>query len=374
MKNYLELMADINQNGVDLPDRTGVGRRKVFGRQMRFKMADGFPLVTTRKIPIKAIIHELLWIIHGSTSVNDLNANNVKIWDKWAVREEHIQSFIERHMPDSTADEKAIITEQLKLQCLGDLGSVYGEAWRNAPCAAYNPMFPTVQPSDVAPDRLAEISRIYEQQKNMMFTLPDGSSIPFAGVLQALHYRGIDQLQELIVNLKTRPFSSRLIINAWVPEFIPFEGMSPQDNVLVGRGALPPCHLLQQYIVLPPKEEGGKLRLSLQMYQRSLDLPVGGPFNIAQYSLLLMMIAQVVDMEADEFIWTIGDAHCYFDQFERNNPSLIEGIETQLTREPRALPKMHLNTEVKSIYDFTIGDFMLEDYDPHPAINYPVAL
>ena len=268
MKNYLELMADINANGVDLPDRTGVGRRKVFGRQLRFKMADGFPLVTTRFIPIKQNIHELLWIIQGSTSVNDLHENNVKIWDKWAVSEDHILSFVDRNMPESTQEEKDIVINQLRVQCLGDLGSVYGEAWRNAPCATYNPLFPNVQMADIAPDRLSEIGRIYEQQKNMMFSLPNGESIPFAVVLQALHYRGIDQLQELITNLKVRPFSSRLIINAWIPEFLPFEGLSPQDNVLIGRAALPPCHLLQQYIVLPPKEEGGKLRLSLQMYQR----------------------------------------------------------------------------------------------------------
>lgn len=268
MKNYLELMAKINTEGVDLPDRTGIGRRKIFGHQMRFKMSDGFPLVSTRKIPIKAIIHELLWFIQGSTSVDDLNANNVKIWDKWAVREEHILSFVEKHMADAPQEDKDNIVNQLKMQCLGDLGSIYGEAWRNAPCAAYNPLFPNVAMTDIAPDRLSEISRIYEQQKNMMFKTPDGETIPFATILQVLHYRGIDQLQELITNLKTRPFSSRLIINAWVPEFIPFEGLSPQENVLIGRGALPPCHLLQQYIVLPPKEEGGKMRLSLQMYQR----------------------------------------------------------------------------------------------------------
>ena len=374
MKNYLELMADINENGVDLPDRTGVGRRKVFGRQLRFKMADGFPLVTTRFIPIKQNIHELLWIIQGSTSVSDLHENNVKIWDKWAVSEEHILSFVDRNMPESAQEDKDIVINQLKTQCLNDMGSVYGEAWRNAPGATYNPLFPNVQMADIAPDRLSEIGRIYEQQKNMMFSLPNGESIPFAVVLQALHYRGIDQLQELITNLKVRPFSSRLIINAWIPEFLPFEGLSPQDNVLIGRAALPPCHLLQQYIVLPPKKEGGKLRLSLQMYQRSLDAPVGGPWNIAQYSMLLMMIAQVVDMEADEFIWTIGDAHCYFDQFERNNPNLIEGVETQLTRDPRPLPTMHLNPEIKSIFDFKVSDFKLEGYDPHPKINYPVAL
>lgn len=374
MRNYLDLMADINENGVDLPDRTGVGRRKVFGRQMRFKMSDGFPLVTTRFIPIKHNIHELLWIIKGSTSVTDLHENNVRIWDKWAVSEEHILNFVDRKMSESTQEEKNIIIEQLKMTSLNDLGSIYGEAWRNAPCATFNPLFPTIEMGDIAPDRLSEIGRIYEQQKHMMFSLPNGESIPFSLVLQALHYRGIDQLQELIINLKTQPFSSRLIINAWIPEYLPFEGISPQDNVLIGRAALPPCHLLQQYIVLPPKQEGGKLRLSLQMYQRSLDLPVGGPWNIAQYSLLLMMIAQVVDMEADEFIWTIGDAHCYFDQFERNNPNLIEGIETQLKREPRALPKMIINPEVKSIFDFKISDFELQGYDPHPKINYPVAL
>ena len=264
MKNFLELLGDIYHNGVELPDRTGVGRRKVFGRQLRFKLADGFPLITTNRTPINSIIKELLWFIRGDSNVNVLNSQDVHIWDQWAVRKEHVESFVNRGMPDSTQEEKEIMIDAILENSEGEIGSLYGTAWREAPRRFYNTSFPHVMPSEVAPDRLAILSAKYEENKEELLQ----NNVSFDSFLQAMNYTSIDQLQELIVNLKKRPFSSRHIISAWIPDFIPFEEMSPQDNVIVGLGALAPCHVLQQYIVMPAKEEGGKLRLSLQMYQR----------------------------------------------------------------------------------------------------------
>ena len=264
MKNFIEMLSDIYHNGTELPDRTGVGRRKVFGRQLRFKMADGFPLLTTNKTPIKSIIKELLWFIRGSSNVNELNAVDVHIWDLWAVREKHVKAFIEKGMPDGTEAEHADMTKAILDASEGEIGSLYGTAWREAPRRFYNTSYPTIMPSDVAPDRLKLISAAWEQNKEEL----GKQNVSFETFLQTINYTSIDQLQELINNLKKRPFSSRHIISAWIPEFIPFEEMSPQDNVIIGLGALAPCHVLQQYIVLPAKEEGGKLRLSLQMYQR----------------------------------------------------------------------------------------------------------
>lgn len=264
MKNFLELLSDIYHEGCELPDRTGVGRKKVFGRQLRFKLADGFPLLTTNKTPIGHIVKELIWFIHGGSNVNELNSVGVKIWDQWAVREPHVRAFVERNMTENPIDEREQMISAILEQSEGEIGSLYGTAWREAPRHFYNTSYPTVMPSDVAPDRLGMINAKWNEMQEHLAA----NNVSYETFLQTMNYTSIDQLQELIVNLKKRPYSSRHIISAWVPEFIPFETMSPQENVLVGLGALAPCHVLQQYIVLPPKEEGGKQRLSLQMYQR----------------------------------------------------------------------------------------------------------
>ena len=264
MKQYLELLQHILDNGTDKSDRTGTGTRSVFGYQMRFDLSDGFPLLTTKKLHLKSIIHELLWFLKGDTNVKYLQDNGVRIWNEWA-----------------DAD--------------GDLGHIYGYQWRSWP--DYN-----------------------------------GGSV--------------DQIAEVQNTIRTNPDSRRIIVSAWNVADI------PNMN-------LPPCHALFQFYVA-----GG--RLSLQLYQRSADCFLGVPFNIASYALLLQMMAQATGLEAGEFVHTLGDAHLYLNHLDQ--------ARLQLEREPRELPKMIINPEVKDIFDFKYSDFSLEDYNPHPHIKAEVSV
>ena len=277
MKPYLDLMRHVRDHGVQKGDRTGTGTRSVFGYQMRFDLAAGFPLVTSKKVHLKSIIHELLWFIKGETNTDYLRDNGVKIWDEWA-------------------DEA------------GDLGPVYGYQWRNWPT-------------------------------------PDG--------------RHIDQIAELVEQIKTRPDSRRLIISAWNVSDLPDESISPQANVAQGKMALAPCHAFFQFYVA----DG---RLSCQLYQRSADIFLGVPFNIASYALLTMMLAQVCKLKPGDFVHTFGDAHLYSNHAEQ--------VETQLARDTFPLPEMRLNPDVKSLFDFTFDDFELVDYQSHPGIRAPIAI
>ncbi len=264
MRQYLDLLRDIRDNGVDKADRTGTGTRSVFGRQLRFNLADGFPLLTTKKLHLKSIIYELLWFLNGDTNVKYLQDHGVRIWNEWAGAD-------------------------------GDRGHIYGYQWRSWP-----------------------------------------------------DYRGgsIDQIAQAVNDIKNNPDSRRIIVSAWNVADL------PQMN-------LPPCHAFFQFYVA----DG---RLSLQLYQRSADTFLGVPFNIASYALLLMMMAQVTGLEAGDFIHTLGDTHIYHNHFEQ--------VEEQLTREPRQLPRMVINPEVKDIFSFSYEDFRLEDYNPHPHIKATVSV
>jgi thymidylate synthase len=264
MQQYLELLRLVLERGAPKTDRTGVGTRSIFGHQMRFDLAEGFPALTTKKLHLKSIIYELLWFLRGESNVAFLRENKVTIWDEWADDD-------------------------------GELGPVYGVQWRSWPA-------------------------------------PDG--------------RRIDQIAQIIEQIRRNPDSRRLIVSAW--------------NVAdLDRMRLPPCHLLFQFYVA----EG---RLSCQLYQRSADVFLGVPFNIASYALLTLMTAQATDLAPGEFILTLGDAHLY------NNH--VEQAGRQLTREPRRLPTMRLNPEVRSLFEFHYEDFTLENYDPHPHIPAPVAV
>jgi len=277
MKQYLDLMRHVRDNGVTKEDRTGTGTKSVFGYQMRFDLSQGFPLVTTKKCHLKSIIHELLWFIQGDTNTKYLHDNGVSIWDEWATE-------------------------------TGDLGPIYGYQWRNWPAAGG---------------------------------------------------RTIDQLSDLLAQLKRRPDSRRLIISAWNPAQLPDESISPQANVEAGNMALAACHTFFQFYVA----EG---RLSCQLYQRSADIFIGVPFNIASYALFTMMIAQVVDLELGDFIHTFGDAHLYLNHMDQ--------VEEQLLRTPKALPVMSLNPALKDLFAFRYDDFQLSGYDPYPAIAAPIAI
>lgn len=277
MRQYLDLMRHVLNHGTVKEDRTGTGTRSIFGYQMRFDLAEGFPLVTTKKCHLRSIIHELLWFLQGETNIQYLKDNGVSIWDEWATE-------------------------------AGDLGPVYGAMWRNWPN-------------------------------------PDGGTI--------------DQISELISQIKQNPDSRRLLISAWNPALLPDVRRSPRENAAAGKQALPPCHTLFQFYVADGK-------LSCQLYQRSADIFLGVPFNIASYALFTMMVAQVCDLKLGEFIHTLGDAHLYSNH--------IEQAELQLSREPHALPQMRLNPAVKDIFGFTYADFELLNYQAHPHIKAPVAI
>ena len=265
MKQYLDLLNRVLEEGVKKGDRTGTGTTSIFGHQMRFNLEDGFPLLTTKKLHLKSIIHELLWFLKGDTNVKYLQDNGVRIWNEWADPE------------------------------TGDLGHIYGYQWRSWP-----------------------------------------------------NYDGTftDQITEVVNTIKNNPNSRRIIVSAW--NVAEIESM-----------ALPPCHCFFQFYVA----DG---RLSLQLYQRSADIFLGVPFNIASYALLLQMMAQVTGLKAGDFVHTLGDAHIYNDHMEQ--------VKLQLTREPRKLPKMRINPDVKDIFSFKFEDFTLEDYDPHPHIAGKVSV
>lgn len=264
MRQYLDLLNRIFDEGVEKGDRTGTGTTSVFGHQLRFDLAEGFPLLTTKKLHLRSIIHELLWFLQGDTNTAYLKENGVGIWDEWADEE-------------------------------GNLGPVYGHQWRS-------------------------------------WGTPDGGTI--------------DQVSQLIEQIRETPDSRRLIVSAW--------NVGELESM-----ALPPCHLLYQFYVAEGK-------LSCQLYQRSADVFLGVPFNIASYSLLLLMVAQVTGLEPGDFVHTFGDVHLYSNH--------IEQARLQLSREPRELPAMKLNSEIDDIFAFRFEDFQLEDYDPHPHIKAPVAV
>ncbi|SHL59228.1 thymidylate synthase [Flavobacterium xanthum] len=274
MKQYLDLVQHVMENGCQKGDRTGTGTKSVFGYQMRFDLNEGFPMVTTKKLHLKSIIYELLWFLKGDTNIKYLQENSVKIWDAWA-------------------------------DANGDLGPVYGHQWRN------------------------------------------------------WNSEEIDQITDLINELKTNPNSRRMLVSAWNPSVLPDTTKSFNENVANNKAALPPCHAFFQFYVSDGK-------LSCQLYQRSADIFLGVPFNIASYALLTMMIAQVCDLQPGEFIHTFGDAHIYNNHFEQ--------LELQLSREPKPLPKMILNPNIKDIFAFDYEDFTLEGYDPHPPIKGSVAV
>lgn len=387
MKQYLDLLRNIIDNGHSHPDRTGTGRKSIFGTQMRFDLSKGkFPLLTTKKVFTKGFIAELLWFIKGDTNNANLNKDGVNIWNSWAVKDEDINDFFnnyaypqarkEHEAEGLTGDElQAAIVKDMQFHkpefvraFLNSIGPLYGAMWRNAPGSNENIIRDRIPLSEMPSDKLEQYKKDY-----LLLIDPNGDldGSDFLEYAREEYYKTIDQLQNLLLNLKKRPYSARHIVNAYIPQFVPFEDISPQENVMIGRGALSACHAMFQCFVHPPvKVDGvevtGKKRLSLQMYQRSVDTPIGLPFNIAQYALLTFMLAHVSDMEPFEFIWVGGDTHIYSNQ--------IELVEEQIKREPLELPILWLNPEVKDIYKFTLDDIKIENYQHLEAIKYPVSM
>ena len=274
MQQYIDLIRHIQKNGIKKTDRTGTGTKSVFGYQMRFNLSKGFPLLTTKKIHIKSVIHELLWFLKGDTNISYLQENGVRIWNEWADKN-------------------------------GELGPIYGHQWRN------------------------------------------------------WNSEGIDQIKQMIETIKVNPDSRRIIISAWNPSVMPNTSVSFSENVANNKAALPPCHTFFQCYISDGK-------LSIQLYQRSADIFLGVPFNIASYALLAIMLSQVTGYEPGEFIHTFGDAHIYTNHKNQ--------IKKQLSRSPRKLPKVKLNPKIKNLLDFTYDDIEITDYDPYPLIKGTVSI
>ena len=277
MQQYLDLLSHLRSHGLKKDDRTGTGTLSVFGYQMRFDLSAGFPLLTTKKLHIRSIVHELLWFLNGETNTSYLKDHGVRIWDEWA-------------------------------DAGGDLGPVYGQQWRAWPC-------------------------------------PGGDTV--------------DQISQVMEQIRRNPDSRRIIVAAWNPADLPDETVSPQENVAAGRMALAPCHCLFQFWV-------GDGRLSCQLYQRSCDVFLGVPFNIASYALLTHMIAQQCDLEPGDFVWTGGDVHLYLNHLEQ--------ADTQLAREPGPLPRLKINRRPPSIFDYRFEDFEIVDYEAEPHIKAAVSV
>jgi len=362
MRNYLDLMQRIVDNGHHHSDRTGVGRISLYGEMLRFNMQDGFPLVTTRKIPYKAIVKELLWFITGSTSNQKLLDQNVKIWDSWAVKEHHIDEFLNTY-PNMNSEIKTHLKVGLTELRLESIGPMYGHSWRMAPGSDVSPFLPDVDESNVASDKLVKYRAEWEEY---LREHDDVKTEDWSEFLKACHYSHVDQLQNLIIGLKQRPYSSRHIVTAWIPSLVPFEHLSPQHNVIIDRGALAACHTMFQCFVIPPDEHHNVPRLSMMLTQRSCDFPVGAVFNIAQYSMLLHMLAQVCGYEAYEFIYSLGDVHIYKDQ--------LHLVQEQLNRHPGKLPHLWLTPDITDIYKFTVDDIVVHEYEALDPISYPVAV
>ena len=274
---YLALLKKVMDQGSIKDDRTGTGTLSIFGAQMRFNLAEGFPLLTTKKVHMRSIVHELLWFLKGDTNIKYLQENGVKIWDEWATEE-------------------------------GDLGPVYGKQWRD--------------------------------------------------------FSGVDQISWVIDEIKRNPTSRRLIVSAWNPSVLPDISKSPDQNAAEGKMALPPCHCLFQFYV--SDSQAGKPALSCQLYQRSADIFLGVPFNIASYALLTHMMAQVCDLEVGDFVHTFGDLHLYSNHLQQ--------ALTQLERESKALPTLKLNPDITDLFAFSYLDVEVCDYNPHPGIKAPIAV
>lgn len=302
MKAYLDLLKDVHANGVGKDDRTGTGTRSVFGRQIRCDLSQGFPLLTTKKVFLRAIIHELLWFVRGDTNIRYLVDNNVGIWNEWPFQNYLVKNGLDKDLKKHSCEWQYKLEEFITnikkddefAKKWGNLGPVYGKQWRN--------------------------------------------------------FSGIDQLERVINEIKTNPTSRRLIVSAW----------NPAEIEEMAKAGLPPCHTLFQFYVSHDN------KLSCQLYQRSADLFLGVPFNIASYALLTMMVAQACNLEVGEFVHAFGDVHIY------NNHE--DQVQEQLARTPKALPKMNINPDVTNLFDFTFDDFELTDYNPDPAIKAPVAV
>ena len=349
MKKHLDLLKEILATGVNLPDRTGAGRRKVFGRQLRFNLQEGFPLPTTRQMFTGTLIKETLWFLTGSCSNKDLRDKGVSIWNLWELTDEYLDRFKSDSVSLELINRVKEANDRVRSKVLDNFLKEIHTDTKNY--FNYKPveLGDSIRHTAIANNRINSIGRMYGAIWRGKDT--EGDRV------------GRDQIAELVYNLKNDPYGSRHCVSAWDPETAALPDFSPEENVLLGFGCLTACHCFFQCIVIP-NEATGKNQLSLALNIRSSDTPVGLSYNIAQYALLTHMLAQVTDMEVGDLVINLGDAHIYFNQ--------IETAKIHVQREPLPLPSLWLNPEIKNIDDFKFDDIRIENYKHHEKLDYKV--
>lgn len=375
MQQYLDNLRLIHGSGTQHAARTKSDRVSMFALSETYNLANGFPLVTTRFISFAAVLEELLFFRDGKTNIT-LEGGPFNIWKKWAVDKELLDKELEVHLAmqqDMFKDAPVPADQMEKLRAdtihtwgestkdlIGEIGPMYGRIWRNAPRSTDGPLFCQKRPLDQLPsDKLDHWKKLYDEYCFLTQSTPEGGFEAFA---QGEYGKGFDQLNELINNLKTNPHSARHVVSAWVPDLVPPEHIRPKVAVLQGYGALAPCHAFFQCFV---RQMGSVKFLDLQMYQRSVDYPVGRPFNIAQYALLTHMLAHCTGMYPGRLILPTGDAHIYANQLEK--------VPEQLGRQPLPLPRLIINPDVRDFFALKATDFELVGYEHHPKIVYEVS-
>lgn len=376
-EQYLDILRELlvvaEETGVT-EDRTGTGRVRVFGRDIRCDLSDGtVPIITTRKINTEHGIQELLWMISGSSNIKDLHDSTKPIWNSWAIEEKHIDAFIAKFFKDFDKDSLEVLKKQLVEKHTGSLGNIYGKFWRNNPSTTESVFLPfddlTLEdvPSDKAKlyseeyDELIYFAKVARPDKKI-----EESDVPTRELyIKRRYLESNDQLSEIIRNIKKRPFSARHVMSVWVPDSIAYEFYTPHENVLLGRGALAPCHILSQFFVSKGKD-GKPDKVSLRMYQRSSDIFLGVCTNLNFYAVLLHLVAHCCGLKPGELIWTSGDTHAYFNH--------LEAIKEQLTRTPYPSPKVKINPDVRDIFAIKREDIEILDYQHHPAIKAKVSV
>lgn len=367
MQQYLNVLARIMAEGIDNPkDRTGHGRKRIFGVLERFDISNGkLPVVTTRSIKTENGIRELLMFIYGITNINYLKDAGVNIWNKWAVTNKTPITMLEKFIAlgYSTPKEAQLASMNFDPRVEGEIGPMYGSMWRFWPKIEIEiPRASVIRTIEEMPsDQVEALTKSYNDLSD-----EQKAETSLKEWLVGHYYAVVDQLNELVCNLKSDPYGSRHVVSAYNPEFNPINGYTPDENVLLGRNALMACHIGFEIFVKPPKEPNGKDRLSLKFNMRSADVPVGVPTNLVCYGVLAHLLAHVCGMETDELLWSAADAHIYLDQ--------IEGVEEQLTRSPFEAPTITINPELTDLFKVKFEDITINNYVCDKPIIYPVAI
>ncbi len=374
-EQYLAIMREILETAEVDPDRTGTGRARIFARDIRVDLSDGsIAAITTRKLKLHHAIHELLWMISGSYNLKDLDDSTKVIWKNWAVTEQDVDAFIEKRLKGIDEKARETVKQDLLKRNEGSIGRMYGYFWRNNPAVIDSIFMPfdSLNIEDIPSDKMKKIKEKYDefcflvQSSNPGVPAKDLELPPFEIFAKKEYFDQNDQLGEVIRGIKLRPYSARHVISSWIPQFVPFESvLSPQENVLIGRGSLTACHGVPIQFFVKKARDGGPDHISLRVNQRSCDWALGVCTNLVFYSVFLHLVAHVTGLRSKELIWSGGDCHLYGNH--------LETARHQVTLTPLTPPKLKINPEAKDIFAMKFSDFEIVDYQHHPHLKYDVS-